>query len=75
MTSPLPLPDWVPYWVHLAILLALLFVALMLVLMPFSVFGTKSRSRPLKAGWTRFRPKSGAWPCGYRSRMAETMTI
>ena len=43
MTSPLPLPDWVPYWVHLAILLAMLFVALMLILMPFSVFGTKSR--------------------------------
>ena len=43
MTSPLPLPDWVPYWVHLAILLALLFVALMVVLMPFSVFGIKSR--------------------------------
>ena len=43
MTSPLPLPDWVPWWVHLAILLALLFVGLMLLMMPFSVFGTKSR--------------------------------
>ena len=43
MTSPLPLPDWVPWWVHLAIMLALLFVALMFVLMPFSVFGTKTR--------------------------------
>ena len=43
MTSPLPLPDWVPWWVHLAILLALLFAGLMLVMMPFSVFGTKSR--------------------------------
>lgn len=43
MTSPLPLPDWVPWWVHLAILLALLFLALMVMLMPFSVFGTKSR--------------------------------
>lgn len=43
MTSPLPLPDWVPWWVHLVILLALLFLALMLLLMPFSVFGTKSR--------------------------------
>ena len=43
MTSPLPLPDWVPWWVHLAIFLALLFVAVMFALMPFSVFGTKSR--------------------------------
>ena len=43
MTSPLPLPDWVPWWVHLAVLLASLFFVLMLLLMPFSVFGTKSR--------------------------------
>lgn len=43
MNSPLPLPDWVPWWVHLAVLLALLFVAVMFALMPFSVFGTKSR--------------------------------
>lgn len=43
MTSPLPLPDWVPWWVHLVILLALLFVAVMFALMPFSVFGTKAR--------------------------------
>lgn len=43
MTSPLPLPDWVPWWVHLVLLLAVLFFALMLLLMPFSVFGTKSR--------------------------------
>ena len=43
MTSPLPLPDWVPWWVHLAVLLALLFVAFMFALMPFSVFGTKAR--------------------------------
>ncbi len=43
MTSPLPLPDWVPWWVHLAVLLALLFVAVMFALMPFSVFGVKSR--------------------------------
>lgn len=43
MNSPLPLPDWVPWWVHLAILLAILFVVVMLALMPFSVFGTKSR--------------------------------
>ncbi len=49
MTSPLPLPDWVPWWVHLAILLAVLFAALMFVLMPFSVFGTKSRLEAIEA--------------------------
>lgn len=49
MTSPLPLPDWVPWWVHLALLLALLFVALMFALMPFSVFGTKSRLEAIEA--------------------------
>ena len=38
-----------PWWVHLAILLALLFVALMFVLMPFSVFGTKSRLEGIEA--------------------------
>lgn len=49
MTSPLPLPDWMPWWVHLAILLALLFVALMFLLMPFSVFGTKARLEAIEA--------------------------
>ncbi len=49
MTSPLPLPDWLPWWVHLAILLALLFVALMFVMMPFSVFGTKARLEAIEA--------------------------
>lgn len=49
MTSPLPLPDWVPWWVHLAILLAVLFVGLMYLLMPFSVFGTKSRLESIEA--------------------------
>lgn len=49
MTSPLPLPDWMPWWVHLAILLALLFVVLMFLLMPFSVFGIKSRLDGIEA--------------------------
>ncbi len=49
MMSPLPLPDWMPWWAHLAILLAILFFALMFVLMPFSVFGTKSRLEGLEA--------------------------
>lgn len=43
MTSPLPLPDWVPWWVHLVVLLAILMFALLFLLMPFSVFGVKAR--------------------------------
>lgn len=49
MTSPLPFPDWMPWWTHLAILLAILFFALMFLLMPFSVFGTKSRLEGIEA--------------------------
>jgi hypothetical protein len=49
MTSPLPLPDWMPWWMHLAILLVLLFFALMFLLMPFSVFGLKSRLDGIEA--------------------------
>lgn len=43
MTSPLPLPDWVPWWVHVAILLGLALFALLFMLMPFSVLGVKTR--------------------------------
>ena len=49
MTSFLPLPDWMPWWSHLAILLAILFFGLMFLLMPFSVFGTRSRLDGLEA--------------------------
>lgn len=49
MTSPLPLPDWVPWWIHLGILLVLLFIALMFLLMPFSVFGTRARLEAIDA--------------------------
>ncbi len=49
MTSFLPLPDWMPWWTHLAILLAILFFGLMILLMPFSVFGTKSRLEGIEA--------------------------
>lgn len=49
MTSPLPLPDWVPWWVHVAILLLLLLLVLMYVLMPFSVFGVKARLEAIDA--------------------------
>ena len=49
MTSPLPLPDWVPWWVHFAILLAALFLFVMYAFMPFSVFGVKSRLEAIDA--------------------------
>ncbi len=49
MTSPLPLPDWVPPWVHLVILLALMLFALLFLLMPFSVFGVKARLEGVEA--------------------------
>ncbi|MBV8911785.1 MAG: hypothetical protein JOZ05_01960 [Acetobacteraceae bacterium] len=49
MTSPLPLPDWVPWWVHVAILLALLLLGLLYILMPFSVFGLKARLEAVDA--------------------------
>ena len=49
MTSFLPLPDWMPWWAHLAVLLAILFFGLMLMMMPFSVFGTRSRLEGIEA--------------------------
>ena len=49
MTSPLPLPDWVPVWVHVAILLVGLLFALLFLLMPFSVFGVKGRLEAIDA--------------------------
>lgn len=49
MTSPLPLPDWVPWWVHLAILITMLLFGLMFLLMPFAVFGVKGRLELLDA--------------------------
>lgn len=49
MTSPLPLPDWVPWWVHLAVLLVGLLFVLLFLLMPFSVFGVKARLENIEA--------------------------
>ncbi len=49
MTLPILFPDWVPWWVQsLAVIVAVLF-GLALLLMPFSVFGTKSRLELLEA--------------------------
>jgi hypothetical protein len=49
MTSPLPLPDWVPWWVHLVLIVAILLFALLFLLMPFSVFGVKARLDTVEA--------------------------
>jgi hypothetical protein len=49
MTSPLPLPDWVPWWVHVAILVAAGLFALLFLAMPFAVFGVKSRLEAVEA--------------------------
>ena len=49
MTSPLPLPEWVPWWVHLVILLTALLFGLLFMLMPFSVFGVKARLEGVEA--------------------------
>ncbi len=49
MTLPLSLPDWLPWWVPLAVLAPLLLYLLVFLLMPFSVFGLKSRLDILEA--------------------------
>ena len=49
MTSPLPLPDWVPWWVHLVVLLVALLFGLAFLFMPFSVFGVKARLEGVEA--------------------------
>ncbi len=49
MTSPLPLPEWVPPWAQLPILIAALLFGLMFLLMPFAVFGVKGRLDLLEA--------------------------
>ncbi len=49
MTSPLPFPDWVPPWVHLVALVAIAGLTLLFVLMPFSVFGLKTRLEMIEA--------------------------
>ena len=49
MTSPLPLPEWVPWWVHLVLILAILLFGLLFLMMPFSVFGVKARLEGVEA--------------------------
>jgi len=49
MTSPFPLPDWLPWWVTIAVLVPALLYLLVFLLMPFSVFGLKGRLESIEA--------------------------
>ena len=43
------LPDWVPWWAQLLLLIAGVLITLAFVMMPFSVFGVKSRLDAIEA--------------------------
>jgi hypothetical protein len=49
MSSPFSLPDWVPWWAQLLLLIVAILFLLALFLMPFSVFGLKSRLETIEA--------------------------
>ncbi len=49
MTSPFSFPDWVPPWAQLLVLILGTMLALCFALMPFSVFGVKSRLESVEA--------------------------
>ena len=49
MTSPFSFPDWMPWWAQLLLLIAVIMLGLAFALMPFSVFGVKSRLDTLEA--------------------------
>ncbi len=49
MTSPISFPDWVPPWAQLLLLILGIMLALAFALMPFSVFGLKSRLEAVEA--------------------------
>ncbi|APH53559.1 Hypothetical protein GbCGDNIH9_0331 [Granulibacter bethesdensis] len=49
MTIPFSLPDWAPSWLTFAVLVPALLYMLVFLLMPFSVFGVKSRLDNLEA--------------------------
>ena len=49
MTSPFAFPEWVPPWAQLVLLILGIMLALAFALMPFSVFGLKSRLEVLEA--------------------------
>ena len=43
------LPDWVPWWAQLLLLIAGVLITMTFVMMPFSVFGLKSRLEAIEA--------------------------
>jgi hypothetical protein len=49
MTLPITFPDWVPPWAQLLILIVAILLCLAFLLMPFSVFGVKSRLEAVEA--------------------------
>lgn len=49
MTLPLTLPAWVPSWLPFLVLVAAALYLLVFLVMPFSVFGVKSRLDSLEA--------------------------
>ena len=49
MPSPFSFPDWVPWWAQLLLLIVAIMLGLAFALMPFSVFGVKSRLDTLEA--------------------------
>jgi len=49
MDLPITLPDWLPDWAFLLLALPVLLYALVFMMMPFSVFGVKSRLEALEA--------------------------
>ncbi len=49
MASSFGFPDWVPWWVQVLALIVGILFALSFLLMPFSVFGVKSRLEAIEA--------------------------
>jgi hypothetical protein len=49
MSSPFAFPDWMPWWMQLLLLVAGILVLLAFLVMPFSVFGVKSRLDAIEA--------------------------
>ena len=49
MIGPIAFPDWVPPWAQLAVLIVGVLFGLAFMLMPFSVFGVKSRLEGVEA--------------------------
>ena len=49
MTSPIAFPDWLPPWAQLLVLIVGILLVLAFLMMPFSVFGLKSRLEGVEA--------------------------